>query len=258
MNVVRICGIDVYAISLEETLSSIRGFVEKKMPVFIVTPNVDHLVKLQNDDQFRNIYENASLVLPDGMPLLWASRFLGTPLKEKISGSDLFSKLCDVAVDKEYRLFFLGGTPGDAEKAKISLVRKNPGINITGVYAPPYNFFNDENENVKIVNMIKEAKPDILFVGFGAPLQERWMHRYHKEVNVPVSIGIGISFSFEAGTVKRAPVLMQNIGLEWLWRVMQEPKRLWKRYFIDDMKFFGLVLRQKFRQIKKTEKGNKD
>jgi exopolysaccharide biosynthesis WecB/TagA/CpsF family protein len=210
-----------------------------------VTPNVDHIIKLQKDEEFQQIYRDASLVLADGMPLLWAAKFLGTPLKEKISGSDLFPKLCTVAAEKGYKVFFLGGRQGAAQKAAEALKMKHNALQVVRCYSPAFGFENSENENKKIVGMIKEARPDILFVGLGAPKQEKWIYKYRNQYQVPVSIGIGVSFEFVAGMVKRAPFCMQKIGLEWFWRLMMEPKRLWKRYLVDDLKFFGLVFKQK-------------
>jgi exopolysaccharide biosynthesis WecB/TagA/CpsF family protein len=234
-------------ITSDEAISTIIEWIEScDTPRYVVTPNVDHIVRLQHDNEFKKIYQDADLVLADGMPLVWAAKFLGTPLCEKVSGSDLFIKLCGIAARRKFRLFFLGGNPGDAVKAKEILVRQNPGLVVEGVYCPPFGFETDEQERKKIVELIKAANPDILFVGLGAPKQEKWIYEHYQKIRVPVTMGIGISFSFAAGTIKRAPVWMQKAGLEWFWRLMMEPRRLWKRYLIDDMKFFRLVLKHKF------------
>jgi len=245
-----ICGEDVDNVSMQEVIKTIENLIEKKEQIYVVTPNVDHIVKLQSDVDLRKVYEDARLILADGMPLMWAAKLLGSPLKEKISGSDLFPKLCEVAAEKGYKLFFLGGRPGAALKASEVLKSKYPHIQIVGVYSPPFGFENDKEENDKIIKMIKDAEPDILFVGLGAPKQEKWIYRHKDECQVPVSIGIGVSFEFVSGMVKRAPIWMQKAGLEWFWRLMMEPKRLWKRYLIDDMKFFWLVFKQKLSQNK--------
>jgi N-acetylglucosaminyldiphosphoundecaprenol N-acetyl-beta-D-mannosaminyltransferase len=237
---------NIDSVSFIEVVDEICSKCKNKITTYVVTPNVDHIIQLQKDSEFRKAYDAASLVLSDSMPLMWAAKFLGTPLKEKISGSDLFPKLCEVASEKGYKLFFLGGRQGAALKASEVLRKKYPSIQIAGVYAPPFGFEGDETENNKIIKMIKVADPDILFVGLGAPKQEKWIYKHYKELNVPVSIGIGVTFEFVSGMVKRAPLWMQKAGLEWFWRLMMEPKRLWKRYLIDDMKFFWLVLRQKF------------
>ncbi|MDD5165863.1 MAG: WecB/TagA/CpsF family glycosyltransferase [Candidatus Omnitrophica bacterium] len=242
---VSILGIWIDNVTMADALNEVEQYIKIPGYAYIVTPNVHHLVLLQKDEEFKDIYHNASLVLPDGMPLLWAAKFLGTPLKEKISGSDLFPRLCAIAADKGYKLFFLGGREGAAEKAAGVLRAKYPEIQIVGFYSPPLGFENDIFENTKIVNMIRSANPDFLFVGLGAPKQEKWIYRHKEQYQVPVSIGIGVSFEFIAGIVKRAPVWMQKKGLEWFWRMMMEPKRLWKRYLIDGVGFFLYILKQK-------------
>lgn len=156
-----------------------------------------------------------------------------------------FPRLCERATRKGYRLFFLGGRPGAARMAKERLERKFPSISIVGTHCPPFGFERDARENEKIEAMIRSVSPDILLVGLGAPKQEKWIYRHHKRLDVPVSIGVGASFEFLAGMVKRAPQWMQGTGLEWFWRLMMEPGRLWKRYLIRDMRFFHLILRQK-------------
>jgi len=243
---VTIAGIKIHNVTSEQAISTIMGWIENgNTPRYAVTPNVDHIVKLKRDKEFQTIYQNADLVLADGMPLIWAAKFLGSPLCERVTGSDLFMKLCAVAAERKYKLYFLGGNPGDAEKAKEVLIQRNPGLIVEGCYCPPFGFEKDENENKKIVELIKIAKPDLLFVGLGAPKQEKWIYKNYQKTEVPVTIGIGVSFAFAAGTIKRAPVWMQKTGLEWSWRLMMEPKRLWKRYLVDDMKFFWLVLKHK-------------
>lgn len=241
MERVNILGTWIDNLTMSEALLRICKLVDDGKFSYVVTPNVDHLIKLRKDSDFRQIYNKATIVLPDGMPILWTSIIMGTPLKERVNGTDLFLKLCEVSSEKGYKLFFLGGKPGSALKAAKVLRGKYQKINVIGEYSPPFGFENNKPENDKIVKMIKNGKPDILFVGLGAPKQEKWVFRHFKELNVPVSIGIGASFEFASGVVKRAPVWMQKSGLEWFWRLMMEPKRLWRRYLVDDMKFLGLV-----------------
>lgn len=243
---VDICGIGIDRISFQETVEAVTGLVAKGTPSFIATCNVDHIIKLRKDPDFMAVYKQASFVVPDGIPLLWAASFLGTSLKGRVNGTDLFEKLCEISVGYKYRLFFLGGRSGAADGAAGVLRTRYPGIQIVGTYSPPLGFENNEAENGSIISMIRDARADILFVGLGAPKQEKWICKYKDEYKVPLSIGIGVSFEFIAGMVKRAPVWMQRAGLEWLWRVLMEPSRLWKRYFIDDMKFFWFLLNQKF------------
>jgi len=242
---VKICGIDIHNVSMEEAVDIIDGFIKERGVHYVVTPNTDHIVKLKRDPEFKEIYEKASLILADGMPILWAAKFLGAPLQEKVSGSDLFPRLCEASARKGYKLFFLGGRPGAALKAAEVLGKRYPGIKIIGIYSPPHGFEKDAEEDKKILTLIRTAGPDILFVGLGAPKQEKWISAHYQELNVPVSIGVGVSFEFVSGMVRRAPLWMQKSGLEWLWRLMIEPARLWKRYLVDDMEFFWFVLKQK-------------
>ncbi|MCK4946993.1 MAG: WecB/TagA/CpsF family glycosyltransferase [Candidatus Aureabacteria bacterium] len=242
---VNICGVGIDNVSMPKAIEAVEDCISNKKNCMVSFLNVDVLIKAQNEI-FKIILTKSCLLLADGVPLLWAAKFLGTPLKEKISGSDLFPKLCEIAAEKGYKVFFLGGRAGAGLKTAEVLKNKHSKIQVAGVYSPPFGFEQDEVENKKIIRMIKEAKPDILFVGLGAPKQEKWIYKYKDEYQVPVSIGVGASFEFVSGFVKRAPVLMQKTGFEWFWRLMQEPKRLWKRYLVDDMKFFWLVLKQKY------------
>lgn len=245
-----ICNIIIDNISMEESIQRVAEFILSKNYSYIVTPNIDHIVRLQKDAYFKKIYDGASLVLADGVPILWAARFLSAPLKEKISGSDLFPKLCEASAKNGWKVFFLGGGEGAAENAADVLKTQYPLLQVVGTYCPPLGFDDDENKNRIIINMIKDVKADILFVGLGSPKQEKWIYKYKDQYQVPVSIGVGVSFEFVAGVVKRAPKWMQKIGLEWFWRLIMEPKRLWKRYLIDDPVFFWLVLKQKLKTLR--------
>jgi N-acetylglucosaminyldiphosphoundecaprenol N-acetyl-beta-D-mannosaminyltransferase len=244
---INLLGIDIDNVTFHETLNKIERLIENRKPSFIVTPNVDHLITLQEDADFREIYKRADLAVPDGAPLLWAAFFLRTPLKERVPGSDLFPAICEIAAQKGYKVFFLGGLPGVTERAKSALVERCPGINVVGTYSPPFGFEHDPAEKEKIWARIKKSKPDILFVGLGAPKQEKFIWQSLDIVKVPVSMGIGIAFDFMAGTIPRAPRVMQKVGMEWLFRLFLEPRRLFKRYILRDMKFFKLVYLQKMR-----------
>ncbi len=231
-------------VTKSEAIDIIDDFVtENKKHNYVVTPNVDHIVKLQKDKEFLELYNKADLILTDGVPLMWAAKLFGKPLKEKVSGSDLFPKLCEHAAEKDMTMFFLGGLEGVANKAKDILEKEYPKLKVVDTYSPPFGFEKDKVENQKIVDMINSHKPDILCVGVGAPKQEKWIYNNMNQLDVKVSLGIGASFDFIAGTVKRAPLWMQNVGLEWFYRVMKEPKRMFKRYFVDDMKFFPLLVK---------------
>lgn len=232
-------------LTFDEALDRFVRLIQQGKPYFAVTPNVDHIVKLRKDPEFRKVYDASSLTLADGMPLLWAAKFLGTPIKEKISGSDFVPGICRVAMKNNYRIFLFGGRQGAAEKAAEFLTKSYPGINIVGTYCPPFGFEKNEKEDQKAFRIIKEASPDILLVGLGAPKQEKWIYKHYRQLEVPISMGVGVTFEFLCGMVMRAPVWIQKTGIEWFWRLIMEPCRLWKRYLIDDPVFFWLVLKQK-------------
>lgn len=230
-------------LTMQETLQAINQLIQENKSAYVVTPNVDHIVQLETNRELQDVYKNAALILTDGKPLLWIANWYGTPIKEKISGSDLFPLLCNMAAAKGYKMFFLGAAEGVAKRAAENLTMKYKGLQVVGTYSPPFGFENNKNEMDKIKNMIKASKPDILIVGLGCPKQEKFMYHHCKELGVPISFGLGASFDFEAGNIKRAPRWMANHGLEWLFRITQDPKRMAKRYLVDDRKILGLAIK---------------
>ena len=230
-------------LTMQETLQAINQLIQENKSAYVVTPNVDHIVQLETNRELQEVYKNAALILTDGKPLLWIANWYGTPIKEKISGSDLFPLLCNMAAAKGYKMFFLGAAEGVAKRAADNLTMKYKGLQVVGTYSPPFGFENNKNEMDKIKNMIKASKPDILIVGLGCPKQEKFMYHHCKELGVPISFGLGASFDFEAGNIKRAPRWMANHGLEWLFRITQDPKRMAKRYLVDDRKILGLAIK---------------
>ncbi|GAB4383900.1 MAG: WecB/TagA/CpsF family glycosyltransferase [Elainellaceae cyanobacterium] len=245
---VNICGIGVDDYSFKKVVDCIvYDALTSTVPKYVVTPNAHHIMMLQHDALFREIYRKAFLSVPDGVPLLWAARILGTPLNGRVNGTDLFEQLCAVAAEKNLKVFLLGGRPGAADKAKEVLQARHPGLNIVGTYCPPYGFEKNPDELALINAKIHATAPHLLFVGLGAPKQEKWIYAHYQELNVPVSLGIGVSFELVADMVRRAPVPMQKLGLEWLFRLFMEPKRLWQRYILGNPYFVWLVLRQRLR-----------
>lgn len=228
-------------LTMAETLHEIDKLIQKKNCSYVVTPNVDHIVRLEKDEELQKVYKNASLILTDGKPLIWISKWYKTPIKEKISGSDLFPRVCQLAANKNYTMYLLGAAEGVADTAARNLMKKYPGLNIVGTYSPPFGFEKNEQEMNKIKTQIQDVHPDILIVGLGCPKQEKFMYYHCKELGVPISFGMGASIDFEAGNIKRAPKWMSNHGLEWLYRFSKEPKRLFKRYFVDDLKIIQVA-----------------
>lgn len=243
MSRVKFLNIEIDNLTMNESIDYIDKLIKRKKPSYVVTPNVDHIVKLEKDDEFVKVYKNADLILTDGMPLIWISKFLKTPIKEKVSGSDLFPRICELASENGYSIFLLGAAEGVALKAAENLKKKYKNLNIVGTLSPTYGFEKDDNEIKKIIEEINLAKPDILAVGLGAPKQEKFLYKYRNDLNVPISLAIGASIDFEAGNIERAPLWMQKCGLEWFYRFTQEPKRMFKRYFIDDIKILKILIK---------------
>jgi len=243
---INIAGVEIDQYSFDEVVARIIDHaLSAKSPEYVVTPNAQHIVSLQQDRLFREIYSSAFLVVPDGVSLLWAAKFLGTPLNNRVNGTDLFEKLCEIAAQHHLKIFLLGGRPGAADQASAVLQSRYPGLQIVGTHCPPYGFETDQGNCDRINAAIKAAEPDILFVGLGAPKQEKWVYLNYKELGIPVSLGIGVSFELVANMVKRAPIYMQKAGLEWVFRLVVEPRRLWQRYILGNPQFIWLVLQQK-------------
>ena len=238
---IKFMNTDIDNLTMAETLNEIEKLIQKKNCSYVVTPNVDHIVRLEKDEELQKVYKNASLILTDGKPLIWISKWYKTPIKEKISGSDLFPRVCQLAANKNYTMYLLGAAEGVADTAARNLMKKYPGLNIVGTYSPPFGFEKNEQEMNKIKTQIQDVHPDILIVVLGCPKQEKFMYYHCKELGVPISFGLGASIDFEAGNIKRAPKWMSNHGLEWLYRFSKEPKRLFKRYFVDDLKIIQVA-----------------
>lgn len=247
MSRIKFMNTEVDSLTMQEALKEIDKLIKVRKCAYVVTPNVDHIVQLETNKELQAVYANASLILTDGKPLLWIAKWYGTPIKEKISGSDLFPLLCKMAAEKQYTMFFLGAAEGVAAKAAENLMKRYKGLQVVGTYSPPYGFEKDQIEMDKIKTMIRNANPHILIVGLGCPKQEKFIYYNRYELEVPISLGLGASFDFEAGNIKRAPKWMADHGLEWLFRITQDPKRMAKRYLVDDRKILGLAI--KYRRL---------
>jgi len=230
-------------VNMEETLKAIDEMISSNNKSYVVAINVDVVMKIENDPYLKEITDNADMVLVDGKPLVWISKWHKRPVKEKISGSDLVPLLCERAAKKNHSIFIIGGKDGIADRAKENLQRKYSNINIVGTYAPPFGFEKDEIELERINNMISEVHPDILIACFGCPKQEKWIYENYQKYDAKVSVCAGATVDFLAGNVKRAPKWMSNHGLEWFYRFLQEPKRMFKRYFVDDFRIIELIIK---------------
>jgi N-acetylglucosaminyldiphosphoundecaprenol N-acetyl-beta-D-mannosaminyltransferase len=255
------------AVTMQDAVSLISLLIQKSnAPHHIVTGNLDHLYRLEHDEEFQEVYRSASLVLPDGMPVVWLSRLfrksgeLGLP--ERVAGSDLLFELAKLSSSSGIRLFLLGGETGAADGTRTVLEERFPGCQICGTYCPPRDIFNTPEEQERIRKIVRTANPDVLLVAFGAPKQEKWILRNKALLGVPVLMGVGGSFEMASGKVARAPMVVQKLGMEWAFRMVQDPSRLWRRYIGNNLPFlFRLLLRtmreQQSGSVQSSHRGHK-
>lgn len=247
---VNILGMNLNAVNIPRTLKIIERWLEECQSRYICLANVYAVTESQHDENLRHIYNHADLVTPDGMPLVWLSRLRGFSQVRRVYGPDLLREFCKISRNKGYRHFFYGGMPGVAERLVQHLQKQFPGLAIAGIYSPPFRQLTASEEQ-HIVDLINKSHPHIVWVGLGAFKQEKWMYRHVEKLHHPVLIGVGAAFDFISREKKQAPLWMQRVGLEWLFRLFSEPKRLWRRYLINNPWFVILLLRQ-FLKRKKT------
>ncbi len=246
---IAILGVPFDSVSSAETVRMIARMIESGAPHYLATANVDFLVQASQDVELRRILFDAHLVLCDGTPLIWASRLLGNALPERVAGSDLAPLLLKDAAEKGYRVYFLGAEPDVCANAVANLRAQWPTLQIAGHFSPPFRPLM-EMDHDDIIQRIHAAKPDLLFVGFGCPKQEKWINMHYQRLGVPVSIGIGATIDFLAGRRRRAPVWMRRAGVEWIYRVVQEPRRLFKRY-ARDLGHFGCAFARQWWRLRR-------
>lgn len=221
---------------------------------YVVTPNSDIVVKMQKDAELKKICDNADLILSDGQILVKISKYLGSPIKERVCMTDFVWDVFDLAVEKDYKIFLFGGREEALKKAAANINEKMPELKIVDSYSPPFGFECSAEELNKANERIRKSGADILIVFLGCPKQEKYIYNNKEKYQVPLSITMGGCVDFMAGRVKRAPLWMQKIGLEWFYRFLQEPQRMFRRYFIDDLKIFKLVY--KYKRIRRQRTGN--
>lgn len=240
---IAILGVPFDNVTTGETLAIIGEMIASRQPHCVATANVDFVVQALEDVELRRILFDMHLVLADGMPIVWASKFLGNPLPERVTGSGMIPRLLAEAEAKGWRVFFLGGTTESVARAAEKTHEKHPKLQLVGAYSPPFKPLL-EMDHDDILRRIHEAKPDILLVAFGCPKQEKWINMHYRRAGVPFCVGVGATIDFLAGTFKRAPLWMQKTGTEWIFRMLQEPRRLVKRYGKDLWVFGRAIWRQ--------------
>ncbi|MCA9935541.1 MAG: WecB/TagA/CpsF family glycosyltransferase [Anaerolineales bacterium] len=241
-----ILGVPIDDLTMDEALARVDEFVAngraQQRSHQIATVNADFVVKALHDPELRGILQEADMATADGMPLVWGARALGLPLEGRVTGADMVPALAERAAQKGYSLYFLGAAPGVAARAAEILQAQHPGLQIAGVLSPPKSTVLEMD--TAVLDDIRAAQPDILLVAFGNPKQEKWIAMHRHDLPVPVMIGVGGTFDFIAGKTRRAPEWMQKSGLEWLFRLANEPRRLWKRYVVDMAGFSSFFVRQ--------------
>lgn len=238
---ITLMGCQVDNLTMEETLGRVEGFIQSGRPHQHVVVNVDKLVKASRDPGLRSIINECALINADGMPVVWASRLLGKPLKERVAGVDLFEALMARAGDKGWRVFLLGAREEVVRAVKDTYERKYPKLQICG-YRNGY--WKGEAEEAQVAAQVKDSQADLLFVAISSPKKEQFLGRYQAEMKIPFAMGVGGTFDVAIGKVKRAPLWMQKSGLEWFYRFLQEPRRMFRRYFIDDVAFIWLFIKE--------------
>jgi N-acetylglucosaminyldiphosphoundecaprenol N-acetyl-beta-D-mannosaminyltransferase len=240
----RLFGVEIHAVNMRQAVETICDWTASPEHGcrFVVTPNVDHVVLLRHHVGLQRAYREASLVLADGWPLVFASRLLGKPLPERVAGSDLVPAL--FASGHSLRVFLLGAAPGVADRAARKIHDCWPSVSVVGTCSPPLGFESQPEETEKILALVNESEADLLVIGLGAPKQELWIQAHHGHLQVPAALCVGASIDFLAGHRRRAPLWMQRMGLEWFYRMIKEPRRLARRYAYDASVFPHLLWRE--------------
>lgn len=237
----QILGVGIDRVTIADAAARLETFVSAGGSHQVVTVNLDFLRQAQRNARFQSVLNGAALAVADGAPLVWASRLAGTPLPARVTGVELVELAAALAARHGWSIYLLGAAPGVAAAAATALQRRYAGLRIAGTYSPPFGPFSTE-EGERMVGEIAAARPAFLFVAFGAPRQDLWIHEHLQALGVPVCMGVGGTFDIVAGRIPRAPRWMQRAGLEWLYRLRQEPRRLWRRYLLNDLPLFVKLL----------------
>jgi N-acetylglucosaminyldiphosphoundecaprenol N-acetyl-beta-D-mannosaminyltransferase len=241
-----IAGVRVDDLTRDLALTYVESFMSGTTLHRLVTPNADFVIHAHEDETFRHILNTSSLCIPDGMGIMRGARMLGVKIKENVTGRLLVRPLCELAAKRGWKVYILASAPGIAPIAAEKLMRDYPGLQIVGARGPSFQFVKDPAEIEDVLAEMERVQPDLLFLGIGAPKSERWIYDYRDRIPAKVAIGVGYAFDIIAGKIAECPGWITRIGFEWLYRTLKEPKRLWKRYFVRDPRFFVMVIKQRF------------
>jgi N-acetylglucosaminyldiphosphoundecaprenol N-acetyl-beta-D-mannosaminyltransferase len=242
---VNILSVDISTLNLKDTVAVFKEWIDQAEKKRVCVTPVNCVLWAFRENKLRHLYNSSAMNLPDGVPLIWASKFLNKPIQGRVTGLDLLPEFARLGNIEGYRFFFLGAREGVARKLSEKFSMEYPNLKITGYYSPPFAEQFSMEENKKMIDIINAAQPNVLWVSLTAPKQDYWINENFDQLNVNIAIGVGGAFEVSAGLIKRAPVWMQRNGLEWLYRFSQEPKRLFRRYFVQAPLFIPLIFLQK-------------
>lgn len=246
---VDILGVPVSSLKMDALFDEWENLILKRQKAQVCITPVNSILAARASARVQEIYKNSDFVLCDGVPVKWASQFLGTPILERITGLDVLPRLFSFAAEKQFTVFLLGASPGVAEQLKLKMCSIYPQLQVVGIFVPPFRPVFSAVENQEMISAINAVKPDIVLVSLTAPKQDIWIAENLEHLDTSIAIGIGGAFEVAAGLIKRAPVWMQKAGLEWFYRFLQEPKRMFKRYFVEAPVFIPLIIAQKLRKL---------
>jgi N-acetylglucosaminyldiphosphoundecaprenol N-acetyl-beta-D-mannosaminyltransferase len=243
---INILGVQFSNLDEPELVALLDDRISKARKTQVCFVPTNSILAARKDKHVMDVYNAADIVICDGVPVKWAAGFLGTPLKERLTGFDFFPHFIQHCAEKNYSVYFLGAKEGVAKQLATQYQSRYPGISVAGYYTPPFAATFSDDQNTAMRSAINAVQPDVLFVSLTAPKQDIWIHQQLNNLNVKLAIGVGAAFDSEAGSLKRAPILMQQMGLEWLFRFIQEPRRMFRRYFIEAPVFIPLVIKDRF------------
>lgn len=245
---VDVLGVHVSTIDMDAAVASFDAWIRRRDRTYVCVTGVHGVMESQADPALAAIHNASGLTTPDGMPMVWCGRYAGAAGMTRVYGPDLMLEVCSVAADRGWKMFFYGAAPGVPDTLAARLAQRFPGLEVVGTYSPPFRDLSDE-EIIDIAAMIDGSGADIVWVGLSTPKQERWMDRIRPHVSAPVLVGVGAAFDIHAGNLPQAPPWMQRSGLEWLYRLVREPRRLWRRYLSNNPRFVWRILRRPPRLI---------
>lgn len=236
-----VLDVSVAAVQIPQVVSRMETWIRARNGChYIAVTGMHGITEAQHEPRFKHILNSADLVVPDGMPLIWLARMKGHSLRRRVYGPELMDAFCAQSEARGYKHFFYGGGTGVAERLAAAMREKHPRLNIVGMLSPPFHSLTSE-EDSDLIAQINAKAPDIVWVGLSTPKQEQWMFEHREKLNAAVLVGVGAAFDFHAGLKKQAPVWMRESGFEWLFRLLQEPRRLWRRYLVYGSEFVYLA-----------------